>query len=107
MTGGPALKVDGSYGSALSTPTFSGAPKSTWWAVWNDGTLQDYRQFGVVHRDTCNILFADGSVRPFTDTNKDDILNNGFPATGGFSTDQVELDSDDIFSRHSVDAIQK
>ncbi len=101
MTGGPRLKA------TLATPSFMGADKSVWWPVWNDDTLQDYRQFGVVHRNTCNILFADGSVREFTDKNRDELLNNGFPAIGSFGTNEVEIDTDDMFSRHSVDAIEK
>ncbi len=108
MTAGPALISDSSHGSALTAPAFSGSePKATWWAVWNDQTLQDYRKFGVVHRNTCNILFADGSVRAFTDQNDDDVLNNGFPAVGGFATNQLELKPDEMFSRYSLDAVQK
>ena len=44
-------------------------------------TLQDYRAFSPVHKGTCNILYADGSVRTLDDLNEDGFLNNGFDVT--------------------------
>lgn len=73
--------------------------------------LQDWRDFGPVHGSgtggTANVLFADGSVKGFTDRNGDGFLNPGFqvPTTfsqankqdiGYFSSD-VELDPIDMF----------
>src|SRR5688572_29361527 len=73
-------------------PTNSDPSPGTWWPIWNT-TLQDFRQLGVPHARTCQIVFADGSVRTFTDSTKDGLLNNGFPSTGtnGFSDATVEL----------------
>jgi hypothetical protein len=53
-----------------------------------------------------NILFADGSVRSFNDTNDDGHLNNGFGATANtpFVDSTVELPVDDIFSLYSLNA---
>jgi prepilin-type processing-associated H-X9-DG protein len=73
--------------------------------------LQDYRDFGPVHGSgkggTCNILFADGSVKAFVDQSGDGYLNPGFdvltnnptpsPAVG-YTSNLVELPSKDIFS---------
>lgn len=85
-------------------PAFpAGTPRSAWWPVWT-ATLQDYRAFAPVHRYTCNILFADGSVRVVADTNRDGQLNNGFPATSdnGFADSTVELPPEEFFSRWSL-----
>jgi prepilin-type N-terminal cleavage/methylation domain-containing protein/prepilin-type processing-associated H-X9-DG protein len=77
-----------------------GTPYATWWPTWN-ATVQDYRQFGVPHARTCQIVFADGSVRTFTDESRDGALNSGFPGgtATGFSDDRVELSPFDVFSR--------
>ncbi|MDX1948453.1 MAG: DUF1559 domain-containing protein [Pirellulaceae bacterium] len=90
-------------GSSLF-PTMPPPSKATWWGTWTKETLQDYRNFGVVHRGTCNILFVDGSVRSLRDANGDKLINNGFPATGGFADAVVEADATELFSLYSVDA---
>ena len=66
--------------------------------------MQDFRAFAPVHKRTCNILFADGSVRSFIDVNKDGYLNNGFEATGtnGFRDNQIELPEQSIESSYSL-----
>lgn len=108
MTAGPVLKEDGSYGSALSVPNFgSGAAKPVWWSVWNRQVLQDYRAFSPLHRNSCNILYADGSVRTLVDANRDGLLNNGFGPVGGFGSNQVEVSEDDLFGKYSVDALRE
>ncbi|MGE0606487.1 MAG: DUF1559 domain-containing protein [Pirellulales bacterium] len=74
--------------------------------------LQDYRDMGPVHGSgrggTANVLFCDGSVKTFNDTNGDGYLNPGFRIPGGLSqtitdglgyTDSViELPPTDVFS---------
>jgi prepilin-type processing-associated H-X9-DG protein len=86
----------------------AGTPRegpSGWWAAWN-ATRQDYRGFAPIHRYACNLLFADGSVRSFTDKNGDGFLNNGFQPTGtsgnGYTSDKVELLAEDVFSQWSL-----
>jgi prepilin-type N-terminal cleavage/methylation domain-containing protein len=102
FTGGPARNP------SMDAPTF--APRTPregaggWWGVWARGTLQDYRGFAPVHKQTCNILFADSSVRSFTDFNQDGLLNNGFEptASSGFRNNQVELPVESMFSGYSL-----
>jgi prepilin-type processing-associated H-X9-DG protein len=65
---------------------------------------QDYRNFGTPHRGQTVIAFADGSVRPLKDKNKDGLLNNGFSAAGGFLDTTVEINKDEIYSLYSLSA---
>jgi prepilin-type N-terminal cleavage/methylation domain-containing protein/prepilin-type processing-associated H-X9-DG protein len=104
MTSGPKLK------STLETPAPGAAGRdgpSGWWKVWNNDVIQDYRGFGSVHRNSVNIVFADGSVRSLLDSNKDGWLNNGFPAGNGFEDSEIEVPESELYSKYSVDARRK
>lgn len=91
MSGGPRIRTD------LSVPgTFT-------WAIWAKGTRQDYRQFQPVHKNACNVLFADGSVRSFQDLNSDGVLNNGFAAiANAYADNAVEMRYDEFASLYSL-----
>ncbi|MBN2217718.1 MAG: DUF1559 domain-containing protein [Pirellulales bacterium] len=101
FTGGPVENP------SMEAPQFSsGTPKTGsdgWWAGWN-ATLQDYRAFAPVHRHSCNLLFADGSVRSFIDKNEDGQLNNGFDPneSNGFANDEVEIPPEEVASGWSL-----
>ncbi len=112
MTGGPKLPVVS--GANYVPPSFAaGTPRNGatgWWKVWNRDVVQDYRAFSPLHRGVANILFADGSVRQFSDKNSDGLLNNGFVASsagGGFEDSEIEIKPDEIFSFYSVDAYKQ
>jgi prepilin-type N-terminal cleavage/methylation domain-containing protein/prepilin-type processing-associated H-X9-DG protein len=65
--------------------------------------MQDWRDIAPHHAGSANILFADGSVRSFKDTNKDGYLNPGFVGTTtsdkiGYTDSNVELPHGAIFS---------
>jgi prepilin-type N-terminal cleavage/methylation domain-containing protein/prepilin-type processing-associated H-X9-DG protein len=102
LTRGPVLPVTGSFGNEYMPPSgFTVPSKATWWPVWRS-CIQDYRQFAPVHRKSCNLLFADGSVRSFNDQNDDGYLNNGFPASGGFGSNTIEMAENDVASTHHL-----
>ena len=54
------------------------------------GWLQDTRDWFAVHRGTCNILMADGSVKTFVDQNGDMYLNPGFPIPKNLTESQYD-----------------
>lgn len=85
-------------------PFPNGTPRATWWTTWALETRQDYRAFAPLHRDGCNILFADGSVSTVFDNNKDGLLNSGFQstATNGFGDNQIELKLNSIATLYSI-----
>lgn len=105
-TVGPVLAASGPFGQAFSPPVFpNGTPRdgpSGWWAVWNRQVLQDYRNFGMSHRNSGNVLFADGSVRSVYDANRDGQLNNGFGAGGGFADSVSEVPGNDFYSLYAL-----
>ncbi len=93
--------------ATMLAPVFaSGTPyegPGGWWAGWSPA-LQDYRGFGPLHRGTCNVAFADGSVRGVRDRDADGLLNSGFTptATNGFGTNTLELPGNEFAIRWSL-----
>lgn len=96
-------------GSANTDPTVDGEvdPTAFGTALW----LQDTRDWGAVHSDSCNILMADGSVKSPLDINGDSFLNPGFPVANygggdlsilaaevGYTDGVVELNPFEIYS---------
>lgn len=71
--------------------------------------LQDTRGWSPVHRRSCNLLMADGSVTSVQDLNKDGFLNPGFPvepadapydvlnSSVGYTDGKVEMSSSEVF----------
>ncbi len=98
---GPALRANLERPPTAIEP---GSPRAQWWSVWAKETRQDYRAFAPLHGGSCNILFADGSVRSFQDSNGDGFLNSGFAANldGGFDTDDLELGHREFASLYSL-----
>ena len=107
-TSGPVLFLNFSGIQPLNPPVFPPGTSRNgpggWWTVWHNMVLQDYRNFGMIHRHTCNMLFADGSVRAVSDPNYDGKLNNGFPALGGFADNVNEVPEKEVFSLYSITA---
>jgi prepilin-type N-terminal cleavage/methylation domain-containing protein/prepilin-type processing-associated H-X9-DG protein len=101
FTAGPVLKTTLAAPAPFTEPTPRGGA-SGWWKVWARETLQDYRALGPVHRGGCNILFGDGGVRTYFDSNNDRALNNGFPKGDDFTSDQVEMTPEEVFSAWSL-----
>lgn len=72
--------------------------------------LQDTRGWAPVHRGSCNLLMADGSVKSIQDLNGDGFLNPGFPvepadasfevlnSTIGYTNGKVEMPSAEVFA---------
>lgn len=86
---GPALKDATTTGlqhfGAGSTPTINRSDVQ----ANPENYLQDMRDMGPIHGATCNVLFADGHVDVFEDTNNDGYLNPGFVIPTG--ADPVRL----------------
>jgi prepilin-type N-terminal cleavage/methylation domain-containing protein/prepilin-type processing-associated H-X9-DG protein len=101
---GPA-KSDGSRIKLISTGFEDGnAPTHYVPGGSGGGWYQDTRDWYATHRNTANMLMADGSVKTIEDKNGDRFFNPGFDPTGlniatdGFATGiQNELNSFDVF----------
>jgi prepilin-type processing-associated H-X9-DG protein len=100
FTDGPVLKS--TKQALLIIPGTPREGPGGWWATWNKDVLQDYRLLSPVHNGGVNILFADGSVRPYFDKNHDDCLDNGLLGTG--SGTDLELPLEEVHSLYSLDA---
>jgi len=103
------IKRDPKPADAGFTSTRDGA--TGWWAFWNKNTLQDYTRLAPIHKNSCNVVMADGSVQSFYDSNKDGYLNNGFPKGDGskypFADDKQELIPTDMTSVYSLGTVLK
>jgi prepilin-type N-terminal cleavage/methylation domain-containing protein/prepilin-type processing-associated H-X9-DG protein len=84
-----ALPVQGDVVGSVATPESLYAPDDTAFgmgvipALTGKLILQDFRDWGAVHRGSANVLMADGSVKTINDINGDGFFNPGFPAGGG------------------------
>ena len=75
--------------------------------------LQDTRDWYAVHKGSCNILMADGSVKSFQDLNADGFLNPGFDIADGltdleisgvgYADDRLEMATDQFFGGIFID----
>ncbi len=70
----------------------------------DNGWFQDTRDWYAIHRNTANILMADGSVKTLEDKNNDRFFNPGFDPTNltvandGYSPGvQTEINSFDVY----------
>jgi prepilin-type processing-associated H-X9-DG protein len=65
--------------------------------------FQDTRDWYATHRNGCNVLMADGSVKAIFDLNGDRFFNPGFDARGmtatrdGYTEGPTEINSFDVF----------
>lgn len=83
--------------------------------------MQDTRDWFAIHGGgkggTCNILFADGSIREFSDENQDKFLNPGFPIPRqlteaeysrlGYEGPEVEMPKGQFFSGLFLQSMEK
>ncbi len=109
--GDPWAATTGEIDTSPLPPSGTRDGAGGWWAFWNRATLQDYRKLAPIHKNSCNVAMADGSVQSFYDKNKDGYLNNGFPKGDGskypFADDSQELISTDMTSVYSLGTVLK
>ncbi|MEI6538737.1 MAG: DUF1559 domain-containing protein, partial [Planctomycetota bacterium] len=106
--------LDGGFGDGLNVNLYNPTVRypqigetntndATYAGSGNNLYLQDTRDWVTIHRNQCNLLMADGSVKSATDVNGDGYLNPGFNATGmtlegdGYTVGPTELSSFEIF----------
>lgn len=111
IIGGPAtFSADGTITRDPKPNATSRDGEQGWWAFWNRNTLQDYRGLAPLHKNTCNVVMADGSVRGLYDKNKDGYINNGFPqgpASQQFTDGVEEVAPTDLASAYSLSTVLK
>ncbi|MEM1227670.1 MAG: DUF1559 domain-containing protein [Planctomycetota bacterium] len=98
-TGDGAADTDLGSASHLVAPEIVKAPQfpsgtqrtgpTGWLKTWSYDTRQDYRGMSPHHSGVCHVLMADGSVQSLVDSNGDQFINNGFPATSPFWNDSI------------------
>ncbi len=91
------LLTEGSSGTATTPSVSTGTDVAT--------VLQDTRDMRAYHSKSLNVVFADGSVRSFLDTNGDGYINPGFAAGStateaatGYLSSEVEVSSFDWYN---------
>ncbi len=111
VPGGPWVATTGAIVDPAPPAGATRDGPAGWWSYWNRGTLQDYRKLAPIHKNSCNVVMADGSVQSFYDRNKDGYLNNGFPKGSGadypFADDTQELITTDMTSVYSLSTVLK
>ena len=109
MFGGPATFDATGNINTEPAPNASGKNgPNGWWAFWEKQTLQDYRALSPLHKNVCNVVMADGSIRSIADLNRDGYINNGFPGGGGeFADSTEEVAPTDLASAYSLDSLLK
>ena len=95
------------------TTSSCAAPTGTSASDGNGVYLQDTRDWYAVHKGSCNILMADGSVKSFQDLNADGFLNPGFDIADGltdleisgvgYADDRQEMATDQFFGGIFID----
>lgn len=69
--------------------------------LWLQDTRSWYAWHGSGASRFCNLLMADGSVKPARDENSDRFVNPGFPGEGvhhGYTDETIEVPADEIFA---------
>ena len=94
-------------------PTTASCAAPTGPGSGNGVYLQDTRDWYAVHKGSCNILMADGSVKSFQDLNGDGFLNPGFDIADGltdlevsgvgYADDRQEMATDQFFGGIFID----
>lgn len=107
--GGPAAFDASGNINTEPAPNASGKNgPNGWWAFWEKQTLQDYRALSPLHKNVCNMVMADGSIRSIADANRDGFINNGFPGGNGqFADSEEEVAPTDLASKYSLDSLLK
>jgi len=116
MSSNSLLLLDGGAGDSQGVDTYqptrwpqvgevtSAQGNGTLTASGTNLWLQDTRDWYAVHRGSCNLLMADGSVKTLFDTNGDNFFNPGFDATlmtavrDGYTPGPCEINSFDVFN---------
>ena len=104
--GGQVLFVGRGANSGVTLQDLQDAPLLTEGEIGDNAVHQDTRDMRAYHQRGLNVVFADGSVRSFVDTNNDGFINPGFgvdPATAstettGYLASEVEVSSFDWFT---------
>ncbi len=73
--------------SMTTGPAISLSSGGTSWTNWSN-SRQDFSGFGTVHGGSCNVLFADGSVKTFKDGDENESLST-FKTSGELLNSEI------------------